>query len=109
MREVGQKGHEPIDQLEPETRRKDLHPGGSDTKEGRGDNRADPMSPVGSPGEPEQADLSVSPCPAEMKVTYREAERSSHRHWQSRLWLDLAFCLDELFLKVEPSESAWPV
>jgi hypothetical protein len=42
------------------------------------------------------------------KVTYREAECSDHRHWQPRLWFDLAFCLDELFLKVEPSESAWP-
>jgi hypothetical protein len=66
------------------------------------------MSPIGGPGEPEQADLSVSPCPAEKHVTYRETERSGHGHWQPRFRLDLALGLDELFLKVEPSESAWP-
>jgi hypothetical protein len=38
----------------------DSHPGGSETEEGRSDNRTDPVSLVCGPGEPEQADLRVS-------------------------------------------------
>lgn len=87
MRQVGQEGHEPILSacvldLVAERDKVNSHPGSSKTKEGRCDDRADPVGLVCSPGEPEQADLKVST----RMLIWRMIDVQGNRKQQSSTW-----------------------